>query len=56
MLTRHSWQMPMPHSGARGMPLTERRVMPGAAAAASAAATLQPAATLTLLPLIFISI
>jgi hypothetical protein len=42
MVTRHSWQMPMPQNGARGSPLTDRRERP-VGVAASAAATLLPA-------------
>ena len=44
MRTRHSWHTPMPHSGARGSPATEVRVVPGGCCA-SAAATLMPAGT-----------
>nr|GEU28650.1 HTH-type transcriptional regulator PtxR, putative [Tanacetum cinerariifolium] len=46
MVTRHSWHTPMPHKGARGAPVTERRVamLP---AMAMAAATVTPASTRT---------
>jgi hypothetical protein len=48
-VTLHSMQMPMPQSGARASPVTEKRQ--GPLAIMTAAATLVPAATLTGLPL-----
>src|SRR5215813_2440927 len=50
MVTRHSKQMPIPQSGARGWPVTERRyvVMP---ASAIAVETGVPSATVTGIPL-----
>jgi hypothetical protein len=47
-VARHSMQMPMPHSGARGSPCTEKRH--GSLAIMMAAATLVPAATDTAMP------
>jgi hypothetical protein len=44
MVTRHSWQIPMPHNGARRWPLTDVRLLPSSPNA-SAAATLVPTAT-----------
>ncbi|MNQ82886.1 hypothetical protein D3C85_979520 [compost metagenome] len=44
MVTRHSWQIPIPHSGARRWPLTEVRLQPSLPRA-RAAATLVPSAT-----------
>src|SRR5207237_1938769 len=54
MVTRHSAQMPMPQSGARPSPATERRktVTP---ASPIAAATVVPAGTRRSSPLIFMS-
>jgi|JI6StandDraft_1071083.scaffolds.fasta_scaffold124846_2 hypothetical protein len=51
IVTRHSWQMPMPHKGARAIPVTEMRVlvMPQRA---KAAATLMPGSTRCEVPLI----
>jgi hypothetical protein len=50
MVTRHSKQIPMPHSGPRGSPLTDRRypLMP---AVATAVDTMVPAGTETGAPL-----
>jgi hypothetical protein len=48
-VARHSMQMPMPQSGARGSPLTEKRH--GSLAFVTAAATLVPPLTRILLPL-----
>ncbi|AXL49193.1 NAD-dependent formate dehydrogenase, alpha subunit domain protein [Paraburkholderia caffeinilytica] len=49
IVTRHSWHTPIPHSAARGWPLTDVRVPPPPAMA-SAAATVVPASTSTFLP------
>ena len=49
MRTLHSWHTPMPHSGARGSPVMEVRVVPGVCCA-SAAATLVPAGTCSGVP------
>jgi len=48
IVTRHSWHMPIPQTGARGMPLTEIRAM-ALPAIAIAAATVVPASTTTVL-------
>jgi len=47
-VARHSMQMPIPHSGARASPLTEKRQ--GSPAIITAAATLVPKATRTFFP------
>jgi hypothetical protein len=44
MVTRHSWQMPMPHNGARRWPLTDVRLQ-WSPLAIKAAATVVPWAT-----------
>ena len=50
MVTRHSKQIPMPHSGPRGSPVTERR-QADAPARATAVDTIDPADTATGIPL-----
>jgi|RhiMetdeSRZDD1v2_1073273.scaffolds.fasta_scaffold93497_4 hypothetical protein len=50
MVSRHSMQTPIPHTGARASPLTERRE--GRPAISTAAAAVVPAATCCGLPLI----
>src|SRR5581483_6863953 len=49
METRHSKQMPMPHNGPRGSPVTD--VLHGAPTRATATATVAPRGTETLRPL-----
>ena len=46
--TRHSKQIPIPHSGPRGSPLTD--VLQASPAIATATATVAPGRTLTLVP------
>jgi hypothetical protein len=55
MVTRHSKQMPMPHKAPRGSPESERRAC-SIPARVSAAHTETPPGTLTLRPLMEISI
>jgi hypothetical protein len=54
MVMRHSIQMPMPQSAARGSPCTEYRQ--GSPAIITAAATLVPSSTSTCLPLMVMEI
>jgi hypothetical protein len=50
MVTRHSKQIPMPHKGPRGSPLTDKRNA-ASPAKATAAETMLPSATDTDVPL-----